>query len=95
MVSCVLGIVTLIGPSRFKTDGTSYLLLECSPGNLTTRVRFSWNVKCDVEYNGTCSFKPQPPKDDGLNVTCTVTYSDGQTSTSFLLLDLYCNYEQN
>ena len=89
--------VTIPQNTTFDTDttGSKQLILTCNAydvnpiGDLLT---YSWAGRCRGNKGNTCTFRPRPPSDDGMEVTCAVTnsYNNNQQRSYTYHLNLNC-----
>ncbi|KAK7471693.1 hypothetical protein BaRGS_00035666 [Batillaria attramentaria] len=72
--------ITITGPSVFVTNGSRRLILICEAGDVNPPPIYSWiGVTCDNSSNqNSCSFTPQPLRDDGKAVSCRATNPSGR-----------------
>ena len=60
--------------------------------NETEVTQYTWSEVCLQEAGSLCTIRPQPPWDDGKNITCTVMYRNGQSVAATFEIDLNCKY---
>ena len=83
----------ITGPSPFETDGSRDLHLFCEASDAAEVTQYAWGggaVVCLQQDHNRCTLRPQPPWDDGVNVTCSVTYITGQSAAATFAIDLNC-----
>ena len=80
------------GPSPFDTHGSRDLHLHCVASNETEVTRYTWSDECPQKDGNQCTIRPQPPWDDGKNITCTVMYRNGQSVAATFEINLNCKY---
>ena len=90
-VSSVPGAM-ITGPSPFDTDGSRELLLQCVASNEMEVTKYTWSDVCLQETGSLCKIRPQPPWDDGKNITCIVNYRNGQSAYATFVINLNCKY---
>ncbi|XP_076455418.1 tolloid-like protein 2 [Babylonia areolata] len=81
-------VVATTDTQPFDTNGNSEMTLTCDPDEAVDVVSHVWSVACARQKESVCIFKPRPPQDDGENVTCTITSSDGRSASGVLQIEL-------
>ena len=89
--------VTIPQGTTFDTDstGSKQLNLTCNANDVNPTgdlLAYSWTGLCSGITGNTCSFRPRPPGDDGMGVTCIVTnsYNNNQQRSHTYQLNLNC-----
>ena len=89
--------VTIPQSTTFDTDstGSKQLTLTCNANDVNPTgdlLTYSWTGRCQGNAGSTCTFRPRPPGDDGMEVTCTVTnsYNNNQQRSNTYQLNLNC-----
>ena len=89
---CSVTGATITGLSPFDTAGSRDLHLRCEPSKAAEVTQYTWSDACRQKEESQCTIRPQPPWDDGKNITCTVNYKSGQSVTATFAIDLNCEY---
>lgn len=84
---------TITGLSPFDTAGSRDLHLRCEPSKAAEVTQYTWSDACRQKEESRCTIRPQPPWDDGKNITCTVNHKNGLSATATFQIDLNCEYE--
>ncbi|XP_076436087.1 cubilin-like isoform X2 [Babylonia areolata] len=81
-------VVTTSDTQPFDTNGGAEMTMTCDPDKAVDVVSHIWSVACTMERENVCIFKPRPAEDDGRNVICTITSSDGRSASGALQIEL-------